>query len=159
MFERRLKIFLGLLIAVTIGILVRAGHLQIVAGEYWKKRAEESVRRSITIETERGRIVDFRGRVLADDAPCMDAAVDYRAIVRDSEWMKNLAQARLGAAYRKAGKEAKEELVAEELERINADLDLMWRRLAAEGGKTLDEIEEIKNNIRRKIDMRRRYIW
>src|SRR5437667_9413294 len=101
MFERRLKIFLGLMIAVTAGIVLRAGYLQIIGGEYWRKKAEESSRRSVTIETERGRITDFRGRILAADEPCLDAAVDYRAIVRDGEWMQEIARGRVGPVYRR----------------------------------------------------------
>ena len=101
MFERRLKILLGILAAFTLMLLLRAGWLQVVQGAEYQKRAVDTGRRSSYLETFRGRILDYKGRVAAEDAPCIDAAVDYRAIDIDAEesqeWLRAQAKARLTA--------------------------------------------------------------
>src|SRR5689334_25326523 len=99
MFERRLKIFLGFLIGVTVILLFRAAHLQLANGDYWRKQASEAVRRRTLVEPVRGKIVDFHDQVLAEDVACIDAAVDYRAIDLDEKWLKDQATSRLLAKY------------------------------------------------------------
>src|SRR3954468_2454922 len=101
MFERRLKILLGVLAGFTLVLLLRAGWLQVVQGSEYQRRALESGRKSSYVETSRGTIRDYRDRVAAEDAPCIDAAVDYRAIDLDNkesqEWLRVQAKARLTA--------------------------------------------------------------
>src|SRR3954470_22728322 len=116
MFERRLKIILGLLACFTFMLLLRAGWLQVVQGADWQRKANETVKRSSFIETSRGKILDFKGRVVAEDAPCIDAAVDFRAINTDApeskEWLQVQARARLAArGVLKGDKDAKARLV------------------------------------------------
>ena len=57
------------------------------------------MKRTHLIETSRGRILDVAGRVLAEDQPCIDACVDYRAVPTDPEdgWIKQRAIDRLKA--------------------------------------------------------------
>ena len=99
MFERRLKIILGLLACFTLMLLFRAGWLQVVQGAEWQRKAAETSKRSSWLDTSRGRILDFKGRVIAEDAPCIDAAVDFRAINCDAkeskEWLEAQARQRL----------------------------------------------------------------
>ena len=97
MFERRLKISLGILLSVMGILLLRAFHLQVISRAAWVKAAEDFKRKPIYVETTRGRILDFNGHELAVDEACMDACVDYRAITRDPEWIKTLALKRAAA--------------------------------------------------------------
>src|SRR5258706_4986943 len=101
MFERRIKILLGVLAGFPLMLLMRAGWLQIVQGADYDRKAAESDRRPSYLESLRGRILDVKGRVVAEDAPCIDAAVDYRAIDFDfkesQEWLTIQARARLTA--------------------------------------------------------------
>jgi penicillin-binding protein 2 len=164
MFERRLKIVLGLLACFTLLLVLRAGWLQVVQGAEWERKASETVKRSSFVETSRGRILDFKGRVVAEDAPCVDAAVDYRAIdVEDKEsqeWLANQARARLVArgAY-KGDKETKARLLAAELERMKKDYAVMWATMAQVSNKTPEEIEGIKKAIIDRVTARGRYVW
>jgi penicillin-binding protein 2 len=160
MFERRLKIFLGILIGVTAMLLLRAAHLQLANGAYWRKQAAETLQRRTLVEPVRGGIVDFKNNVLAEDVACIDAAVDYRAIDLDPKWLKEQALsrlvARMGLNYRRAEKSAREKLVADETRRVQADIANMWKTLAKAAGKNVEDIEEVKNAIRRRIEMRQR---
>lgn len=158
MFERRLKIFFGCVIGMTLLILARAAHLQLITGAYWQSKASEDRTVPVLLQTTRGKIVDFNGKVLATNQPCIDAAVDYRAIVRDPKWMQTIAIQRIGPAYRRTPSKQRPEVLKAELVRVEADLDAMWKELADVSGKTTDEIEEIKSAIFRRIDTRRRSV-
>src|SRR5687768_14798405 len=93
MFERRLKIFLSILLLVTGVMLVRAVQLQVFGRTYWQEQAAESMKKSRLIETTRGTIFDAKGRPMAIDVACIDAAVDYRAVVEppDPAWLNTQA--------------------------------------------------------------------
>src|SRR5438445_12466021 len=118
MFERRLKIFLGLLIVVTVILLLRAAHLQLANGDYWRKQASETLHRRTLVEPVRGRIIDLKNNVLAEDVACIDAAVDYRAIDLDEKWLQEQAisrlAARFGPNYRRAEKSVREKMLRSE---------------------------------------------
>ncbi len=163
MFERRLKIFFGLIIAVTLLLLARAAQVQVIGSGYWKDKARENLKRSQLVETVRGRILDFKGRELAVDQPCIDAAVDYRAIIREAAWLKTQAIARLKAdassGYARTPKAQRGKLIEQETRRVEADIDRMWQALAAVSGKPREQIDEVVANVRRRVEMRRRYIW
>ncbi len=163
MFERRLKIFLGILIGITLILLVRAAHLQLANGEYWRKQASETLRRRTLVEPVRGNIIDFKENLLATDVACIDAAVDFRAIDEDPKWIKEQATSRLvakmGSDYRRTEKKAREKLLEDEIKHVEADIANLWKVLAQVSGKNLEEIETIKNHIRLRIDMRQRSLW
>ncbi len=81
MFEGRLKIFLFILVIFVVALLARAVELQLFEHDYWSKQAAKQMEVIKWVETSRGTIYDARGNVLARDEPCVDACIDYRAIV------------------------------------------------------------------------------
>jgi cell division protein FtsI/penicillin-binding protein 2 len=163
MFERRLKTLFALLVAMAILLLLRAVQVQVVNASHWRQEAARNMQRTQLLPTIRGDIVDARGRKLATDEPCIDAAVDYRAIIRQPEWMRQQVRQRLrgNAGYRRADKAGRAQILQEEHERLVADLDGMWRTLAEVSvpPRSLDEIELVKASIRREVDVRRRIMW
>jgi penicillin-binding protein 2 len=160
MFERRLKIFLGIIFGLAAVMLAQAVKLQVFQKEDWQKRANKA--RPTWVETSRGTIHDRRDRPIAYDEPCIDAAVDYRAISLDEDWIKVQAKARLRgrageAAAVPAG--ARERMLADEIEHVKADVDAMWPKLAAVTGKSLEEIEETRQDVKRRVSWLRRMAW
>ena len=97
MFERRLKIILSLLCVVVAGLVIRAADVQLLNKDYWKQEEVDAMKRTHLIETSRGRIPGCAGRALAEDQPCIDACVDYRAVPTepDDGWVKEEAIQRL----------------------------------------------------------------
>src|SRR3954463_1368686 len=163
MFERRLKIILGLLACFTFMLLLRAGWLQVVQGSEWQRKASETSKRSSFVETSRGRILDFKGRVVAEDAPCIDAAVDFRAINCDApeskEWLEAQARQRLvNRGALKGDKETKAKLVQNEVEAIKRDLHVLWTTMAQVSGKTPDDIDGIRKAIIDRVTNRGRVV-
>ena len=56
MFEPRLKVFLGVLLLVTITLVLRAAQVQVLQHADWEQRAVDSLTGSEEIETKRGAI-------------------------------------------------------------------------------------------------------
>src|SRR5256885_11623614 len=135
MFERRLKIFLAIICALAAVMLVRAVQLQVAQKTHWQQRADESLNRPALVETPRGKIFDRKGRKIAYDEACIDAAVDYRAIVLDPEWIRGQAKARLRARTDLPKTLSRDQLLADEIERVKFDIEKMWPRLAKVCGK------------------------
>lgn len=164
MFERRLKIFLLILLALGGLVVVRAAQVQILDHRQWQDEAAATIVPPEFLETMRGRILDCKGRVIAEDAPCSDVCVAYAAILDrfdqrwDQKWLHDHAVARL---RRRLGDDAKftPQQIDAETNNIRAQITAMWPVLARAGGKSLDEIEQIRQSIIQEVEMRRRYLW
>lgn len=160
MFERRLKMFFAVLAGLTLLLAGRAAWVQIVQGSHWKAEALNQQRYWKRLEPTRGRILDHMGRVLAEDEPCMEAAVYYRAIERDSKWMSEQAwrRTRARADYRGADAAGRKRIYEEEKKRLGSDLDELWSTLSQVSGQTREQIEQIKLDIQERVKMRQRFI-
>ena len=89
MFERRLKVLLSLLLVACAALAIRATQIQVVEHDHWRQQATELMKRGEFIETTRGTIFDRNNTTLVDDAPCVDASVDFRAITEDPDGSPN----------------------------------------------------------------------
>jgi len=87
MFESRLRLFRRLILLMA-GMGARAFELQVKHHDHWQKQVADRGLENTTVEPPRGRILDIRGRELAVDKACIDACVDYGAIVAepDDKW-------------------------------------------------------------------------
>ncbi len=167
MFERRLKIFLAILALCCIGLAVRAGQIQLWDHRDLEQRAREFMTQGQYTQTTRGKILDRYGNPLAEDAPCIAACVDYRAITEEPDpvWLKSCAEK---ALRRQLGDDqwrqtqsagTRDRLVREEIEKLKGDLNDMWAELAAISGKTPDQIDDIRRTIVVRIQSHSRYLW
>ncbi|HMO27183.1 MAG TPA: penicillin-binding transpeptidase domain-containing protein, partial [Tepidisphaeraceae bacterium] len=163
MFERRLRPFLLIVVLVGALLIGRAMQVQIVEGAHWRNLAAESLKRSELIDTTRGRILDIKGRVIAQDAPCIDVCVDYRALTDppDRAWLRETAIRRLRAnheSYRTTDAAGRRRLIEAEIEQVKADLENMWNRLAELGRRPRSEIDEIRRQTVERVEFRRKFI-
>lgn len=166
MFERRLRTVALLLAFLVLLIAGRLMQVQVFGREHYQKEARKALTRSRPIETTRGPILDVRGRVLAEDRACIDAAVDYRAVTRDldqklvNDWVSDLALERLrnrpDGSYRAASSEARKAMRAAEEERVREAIAAMWPRLAELSGKSVEEIENVRSEIDHKVKIGKR---
>ncbi len=164
MFERRLKIVLGVLLAVSGALALRAAQVQVFNADHWRQEAVESMKRWQFIETTRGSLLDNHGRPIALEQPCIDACVDFRVItdVPNDAWVRKKAsdrlRTRLGDSFGSQSKEKRAELYRLELARVRADIEGMWVKLAQVSDKSLEEIHDIRRTVVQKVEMRRRFI-
>lgn len=165
MFERRLKIFLFALSGIVLVLMFRCLQLQMLQRKYWSKEAADALKKVEYTETTRGTILDYRGRELAVDRPCVDACVDYRAIEDppDAKWVKEVAArrivTRLGDAWARTPKKQRPAMVEEEAKVVVKDIEKMWDKLAVVSGKTREEIEQTRQAIHQRVQMRKKYLW
>lgn len=165
MFERRLKILLGILAVIVVALLARAAQLQMGQRDYWQQEAADSLTRLRFLETTRGSILDWRGRELAVDRPCTDACVNYQAIVRDPDEKWLAAQAtnrlinRLGDAWKTIPKSRRTTLIRVEVQQVRKDIEAMWDKLAEVSGRSREEIELIRQAIIQRVEMRKKFVW
>lgn len=167
MFERRLK-SMGIVLAVmSIILLGRLVQVQVLARSYYTELAQKAMTQQRSIPTTRGPILDVRGRVLAADEACIDAAVDFRAVTRDTSqkavkaWIAKLAIQRLRTrgdpAYLSADAPGKRKFRDTEEVAVTADITAMWTALAEAGGVTVDEIQDTRTNV--EVEVRKKKKW
>ena len=165
MFERRLKIILGLLSVVVIVLLGRAAQLQVAQGDQWRKEASAALQRTTPIETTRGSILDRNGQKLARDRACTDACVLYHALTpqADPKWLAKYAterlHARLADAWSRVPSPALKRMVEDESKLVQSEIDAMWDKLAHLSGQTREDIERARQTILQRVQMRKKYIW
>src|SRR3954463_4710035 len=158
MFERRLKIFLGFLCAITLVLVVRAMQVQVVQRDRWRKAAAETMKRSQLIETVRGRLLDRHGNVIAEDEACVDACVDYRALTDppDANWVNDRAadrlRARMGDEFSKAPKARRRAMVEQEAQAVRDDIKGMWAGLAEVAPLPVEQVQEARQTIVQRVE-------
>lgn len=166
MFERRLKIFLFILCLASGALALRAAQLQWWQRQYWQGEASKMMRRSELIETMRGKILDRNGVVLAEDQPCIDACVDYRAITDepDPAWIQSHARQnlrnRLGEQFVAISRSSDfKQMLEDEESSIRQDIEQMWIYLGKVDDRSPEEMDDIRRDIVAEVTMRKRYIW
>ncbi|MGF1634707.1 MAG: penicillin-binding transpeptidase domain-containing protein [Phycisphaerae bacterium] len=161
MFERRLKIVLTFVFCFTAILVLRAGFLQLVQADHWSQLAAETLMQRELVEVKRGRLLDYRGREIAVDVPCIDACVDYRFITDppDEKFLYGYARSRARQlpGYYEAGGEAQARMVQEQIEQTKLDLEMMWQTLARLSGQTVNDIDQTRDDIVAKVEMRQKH--
>lgn len=161
MFEQRLKILLVALIVILTVLAFRAGQLQIVQHTEWNDRAKASLKRQQLTDTVRGSILDVKGRYIARDLACIDACVDYRIIIDppDEDYVRAEARRRLRGQTDGKPRAERVALINAEVERVKADIALMWDLLGKLPGSSPERVAETRRSIVQKVEMRRRAVW
>jgi cell division protein FtsI/penicillin-binding protein 2 len=163
MFERRLRIILWVICLSAMGLIGRAGQIQLVQHDAWVHQAADMLSHRQFIDTTRGRILDGRGRVLAMDEPCIDACVEYPAITADwtqnAKWLEDQAIAsaerRFGQVFTQASREQRRKMITAESDAVRQRIADMWHRLAQVSGQSDAQIDQIRLEIVQNAEMQR----
>lgn len=148
---RRLIILFSLLTLAAVVLILRLGQLQIVQAEQWKSKARIFMHRPQLLETNRGSILDRNGHALAQDEPCNDLAIDYRAMSYDDSWIESLAIRRL----KQAGISDRRQRIAmlsEAKAQIVDQIDAIPQAIAEACNLPLEDVLARMDNIRARID-------
>lgn len=142
LYHRRL-LLLGLMFVAGAGVLgAQLTHLTVVRGEELRAHAEAKLVRQFWTPTVRGRILDRHGRVLAQDRPSFDIAVDYRVIT--GSWAgaeaARLARNRHRRAWPDLDDQAREALIAQYRAALEGHVESMWRLMAETAGIEASEL-------------------
>ncbi len=164
MYDKRIKIFVILSVALLLVCLLRLTQMQLLPDSSLQDEIEELKRQrglSRRLKTIRGRILDRRGRVLAADEPQFQLCINYKLSCFFDERVR---QAKLLKAAQKhkanpSGPAAEQKLldVRKELEAKLEDLRHIIEKCTYFGLKRAD-IEERITEINNKIWNLRRYL-
>jgi cell division protein FtsI/penicillin-binding protein 2 len=154
---RRLLLLLGIVAVAFVPLTLRLFVLTVNSRSNLADARSRMERRQ-WLPTIRGRILDRKGRVMAEDRPAYDVAVDYRVI--SGEWSRT--QARL-TARRLAGRtwldmspEQKQQLADELLPGFDAHLDNAWDRLSHALGVPRAMLDEARGKVMAQVEARQR---
>lgn len=161
MFETRVKILLGVLLAVAGLLGLRAFQLQVVEKREWAERAKAALKRQQLTDTVRGSILDVRGRVIARDEACIDAAVEFKVVQDppDEAWVRAEARRRLSGRTEGLTRAERQAKLGEEVAAVKADIEAMWAELARMPGSSPQLVAERRREIVRRVEARRRSVW
>jgi cell division protein FtsI/penicillin-binding protein 2 len=158
-FERRLKVLLGVLGLVMLVILVRLVELQLVHGSYYRQQAARNLLRDpVTLPFVRGSILDRKGERLVYDAPCWDIRVDYSllALHKPRYLNKHVKEwRRRHRSQHAATNQEVEEAVFTEVEQMWHDLAAFAARVSpvtaeefrARGKEIHDRVERVRQKV------------
>ncbi|MCC6659420.1 MAG: hypothetical protein IT437_00905 [Phycisphaerales bacterium] len=136
MFHRRLLLLAGVFATVLFVMFLQLGRLQLAQGAEHRAMAESRLESLTWVQTTRGRILDRKGRVLAQDRPSFDLTVDYRVLSGAWSVKQSGAAARLlePAAWAAADKPGRELLIDRYRPIFDAHVERAWREIAAAVG-------------------------
>jgi penicillin-binding protein 2 len=149
MFHRRLLLLIAVMAAAVMVLAVQLGRLTVVHGAEHRERAEAKL---VTLEwtpTQRGRILDRQGRVLAKDRPSFDITVDYRVL--NGEWVTKRAAALAKKLNRerwpKLSPEERKELIDQCRVPFDRHIDAMWNLFADTARMNRADVDEKRERI------------
>jgi penicillin-binding protein 2 len=143
MFHRRLLLLLAMIVISLFPLIAQMGRLTVVRGDELRRDAEARLVRRNWTPAVRGSILDRKGRILAQDRPSYDIAVDFDVI--DGGWAersaRQAARRSVGAGWSDLKTEAQDELVARFRPAFLFHLEEAWNTLAAHVGMTREELD------------------
>lgn len=158
MYQRRLKIFVGLCVGVLLIALVRLAFLQVFGAEAARRRTDElRILPPEVLATVRGKILDRSGRVLALDRPAFSLYINYGLSCHaDERWREGHILRQITASTPRDEIETQMNLDwAENQQMLRQAVELA----AFLGDVPRDEIENRIEEINNRIWELTRYIW
>jgi penicillin-binding protein 2 len=92
-YKHRLKIFIGVVAVLFLGVILRLGYLQIVRGDDYRLQYDQKLRNVESSPARRGKILDRNGYILARDESCYSLYMDYRLMASDEKWGRSQVRA------------------------------------------------------------------
>lgn len=161
MFQRRLLLLLAGVIAGVSVLTLQAARVTIVEGSEWLDTAEGTLVESEWTPTSRGRILDRKGRVLAQDRPSFDVMVDYRLITGEWAELEARAMARREnrADWPKLSAVERAALVDRYAVLYREQLESLWADLSDATGVARDDLEDRKAEIKAEVQSLAGHLW
>lgn len=161
MFHRRLGLLAVLVLLAFMVPLLRLGQLTLAKGDALRAEAEGKLIVQRWLPTTRGRILDRKGRVLAQDRPAFDLSADYPVIT--GQWAFSQAARAARRAHRadwpKLAPAQREALIAGYLPTYQQTLEQAWDEFAARAGVSREEVDERRAEIIADVSRQAATIW
>lgn len=154
MYLRRLWLLAACMVVGALIMGVQIFHLTLVRGSDLRTRAESLMVDEDWTPTMRGRILDRKGRVLAEDRPSFEVRAHYEFIT-EARWAKKLAEQRVkqevGRLWEQWSPDEQEKAREKEIPLAERQIRAYWVELARVLGRTSEEVEQKKSAIMRVV--------
>lgn len=161
MFHRRLMLLMGIILLSMAVLGGQIARLTVVQGQELREEAESRLVTRQWIPTTRGRILDRKNRVLAQDRPSFDVNVDFQVIT--GEWAVRVAGARArrdyGERWRSMSPEERQPILDLYIAAYQGHLDRMWSLIAEIGRETEERLAERRQEIIRRVESMKASIY
>ena len=156
MFIRRLLLLLAVVAAPMVALSMQLYRLTVVRGDELRAEAEQRLVRRQWTPTVRGTILDRKGRILAQERPSYDIAVDYQVLT--GAWVREralrAARRSVGAGWVELKPGARDALVERYLPVYEAHIERAWDRIARTAQIPREELERRKAAVVSEIERR-----
>jgi penicillin-binding protein 2 len=156
MFHRRLLLLAGVVLVGVVVLLGQLGRLTVARGAELREEAESRLVIWDWLPTSRGKIIDRKNRVLAQDRPSFEVCVDFRVITGD--WAvaqaARAAKRAQGSSWFKLDTAQRQALVDEYIPVFQAHVDRMWEQVATLSGTDPNLIRDRRQEIIERVDQR-----
>lgn len=154
MFHRRVLGLAAAMLLVLLGLGAQLARLTISEGEARREVVSRRLDRVELLPTVRGRILDRKGRILAEDASSDELAVAFPLI--DGSWAVAQAAAEARRELGRAGwsalpAAARREAIEHRLADWDEAVESMWREVAAVAGLGREQLQERLDRIRAEV--------
>lgn len=161
MFHRRLLLIAGVMFLIVGGLSAQMVRLSVVQSAEHRAEAEARLDRVRFLPTVRGKIIDRKGRVLAEDVPSDDVAVAYSVIT--GAWAYDeaakVARKAAGNAWSQMSPEERDAAIQRELPAQRAIIEHIWQEIMTLGRMTRDELNQRLGAIKREVHTLRAEVW
>ncbi len=161
MFHRRLLLLMVVMIGATGALGAQLIRLTVVEHDRFAAEADAALVRRRLVSTRRGRILDRKQRVLAEDRPCFDIAVDYDVITGERAY--RLARKQAWRDYRDRwgtwSFDEREAVIADYRAPIDAGEQRLWAAIREAGGLSEAELESQRRTIVSRVQSIRQDVW
>ncbi len=160
---RKRLVFLGVFALLVIsGLSARLWQLTVVDGAEYRQEAERRLDRTIWLPTVRGTITDRMGRIIAQDIPAWDVALDYSVI--DRSWVRDRATRAARKIYGRSlwgrlSRDARNSTIELCLMRQEEARNELLDQIALHCDIARSKIDEQIEMIREQVQMRAEAIW
>ena len=140
LFHRRLIVLIAVFAVVLVILFAQVGRLTISQGQERFAKATSRLHATSYLPTWRGKIIDRKGRLVAQDIASYDIAVDWDLITGDranavSKKRRKSKRRKIGL-WKSISPEQRDAIVATMLPDREAELRHFWKIIALEGGVT-----------------------
>jgi penicillin-binding protein 2 len=153
-FRRRLALLMILFLAASAAMAAQMVRLGVVQADTALAEAERRLYRQRWVPTVRGRILDRHGRVLAQNRPTYEVAIDFRVL--SGQWSRDRAAEHArrvhAAAWPMLTAQQREAVVARFLPLYEAHVRTMERRVQGVLGVEAEAYEERKARILAQVE-------
>ena len=151
LYQRRIKIILGIIITLFFVLILRLGYIQIIEGEKYSGISDKRRIRKRPIKAFRGKILDRNGEIFADNRHSFDIVAPYKDLLYFllSQKGELIPRLQIISAHKDKSKSCsvcheKQELLFKRLVNV---LEINKRSLMEIAEKTVRKVEIIKKDV------------